>query len=124
MRPGPRAGGENAGIEHASEHHAQSLARGGRQEALQRRLLQQRIAPRQQHDVEIARLSETLTHLGFVDADADSRNHLRAAQLIESTIGSVHRLLETPLDRGRAMRPDIDVMNEKNIDAVEAEPQQ
>ena len=60
MCPGPRAGGENAGIEHASEQHAQSLARSGGQESLQCRLLQQRIAPRQQHDVEIAGLSEAL----------------------------------------------------------------
>ena len=76
MRPGPRAGGENAGIEHPSEQNAQSLACGGRQKLRQRRLLQQRIAPRQQHDVEITGLSEALTHLGLVDADADGRNRL------------------------------------------------
>ena len=67
---------------------------------------------------------EAHAHLGLVHADADACDDLLAAQPVERHIGAGHRLAKPLLDRVGAMGPDIDVMDQQQIDAVGAEPQQ
>ena len=110
---GDRTGRENAGIEHAAEHHADALLPGQRQELRQRRLLQQRIAAGQQHGVERSGRGETHAHVGLVDADPDAGNDALAAKPVEGDIGAVHRFAKPVLDRIGAMGPDIDVMDQQ-----------
>ena len=122
-RAGNGACGENAGIEDAAHHDADALLAGERQEGLDGGLLQQRIAPGEEHRVEIARPGETLAHRDLVDADADRLHDLFGAQLLESLVGPVHGLAED-LVRVLAVRPHIGVVDEDDVDPLGAEPQQ
>src|SRR6202048_5119105 len=79
----------------------------GKRRLCQRRLLQQRIAPGEQHGVERSGFRETHAHLGLIHADPDARDHALSAKLVERHIGAGHRFAKPALDRIDSMGPDI-----------------
>ncbi len=122
-RAGDGAGREDARIEHPAQHHADAFPFGKRQEFVQGRLLQERVAAGEQHGVEIAGLGEADAHLGFVESDPDRPDGSRCAQSVERPISAVHRFAEPVLGR-RPMIFAVHVVDEQDVDAVEPEPQQ
>jgi hypothetical protein len=95
-----------------------------RQEGVERTLLEQRVSPGQQHAVEIGRLDEAQAGVGFVDADADGADHAGAAQFVERLEARVdHRLEALVEDRAILDGPEIDVVDQHDVDARDAEPE-
>lgn len=115
---------QDTGIEDTAKHNGNTLFQRQRHELLQRGLLQERVTPGEQHHVEGPGLRKAHAHLGFIDADAYSRDHALATKLVERHIGTGHRLAKPVLDRVLAMGPDIDIVDQKQIDPAGAEPQQ
>jgi hypothetical protein len=114
---------ENARVEDAAEQQPDPLLLRQRHEGRQRRLLQQRIAAGEQHRVEIAGAGEALAHRGLVDADADRPDRTGGAQALQRAIGAIHGLGEPALDRLGPVRPDVDVVDQHDVDPVRAEAQ-
>ena len=93
------------------------------QELLQRALFQQRVAPGQQHAVEVARLDEARAGVGLVDAHADCADDAGAAQIVERAVARVHHCPETLLEHGAVLGgPEIDVVDQGDVDLLQAEP--
>ena len=95
-----------------------------REKAVERVLLQQAIATGEQHGVEITGAREAFAHPRLVEANSNRLHYALFAQPCERRIGALHRFREARFDRVRAMRPDIHVMDEDDIDPLRAEPEQ
>src|SRR6266851_8106783 len=70
-RTGDGAGRQYAGIERPADDDCDVSRNAERQEAVERRLLEQRVAAGEEEAIEITGLGETLAGLPFIDADAD-----------------------------------------------------
>ena len=76
-----RAGGEDAGVVGAADQERDVALLAQRQEAVERRLLEQGVAAGEQEAVEVAALGEVLAGGGLVDAGADRLDRALVAQL-------------------------------------------
>ena len=84
---GSRAGGENARVERRRHQHADAASRAFRQERVERRVVEQRVAAREHEAVEVAVRGEALEDAPVVDADTDrlDRAGRRAARAARDT---------------------------------------
>ena len=115
---------QDAGIVGTAQNHRDMALGALGQEFLKRALLQQRVAPSQQHAVEVARLDEASARVCLVDAHADGADDAGAAQLVERAIAPVHHRLEALLEHGAVLGgPEIDVMDQGDVDLLQPEPQ-
>jgi len=121
-RLGP--GRQDAGIVDAPEDDADPLPFGERQELVQGVLLEERVAPGEQHAVEVSRLHEAHRRVGFVESEAHGLDDALAPELVRGFVGSLHRLPEALVRHLGPVRPDVHIVQEEDVDAVEAEPQE
>ena len=124
-RPRFGPGRQHTGVIGAADHHAHAAQNAERQETVERRLLQQGIAPRQQENVEIAAFDQPLGRLPFVDARAKGPDHPLIAQRHQSAVAARHELFQPGLHRlGAAVGEDVEVMGKENVDPVQPGPLQ
>ncbi len=116
-----RARGEDAGIVGSAEQDAGAAALAERQEAVERLLVEQRVAAGEQEAVEVARFEEGLAGLPFVEAAADRLDDALLAQPEDRRIGALHGLAEG-LRIGVAMVAPVRVVDEQDVDPVGTEP--
>ena len=96
------------------------LVEGGEQ-GVERILLEEGVAPGEQEAVELAVLEGVGDRLHLVDAEADRLDVAVAAELVERLVGAFHRRpVHLRLQLG-AVGEGIDVVDEEDVDAVEAE---
>jgi hypothetical protein len=79
-RAGNSPGRQDPGIERTADDDGDVPRDAERQEAIERRLLEQRVAAGEEEAVEITGLGETLAGLPFIDADADRPDRLLLAR--------------------------------------------
>ena len=119
-RPGP--GRQHARIIRSAQKNADAALDAERQERGQRLLLQERIAPGQQEQVEIALPRQRLADLPFVHPRADGADHAFLAQPQHGLVAAGHQLPDPGVRGGLGpMGENIDVMGEQDIDAVDPE---
>jgi hypothetical protein len=99
------------------------LLEGQRQEFGQAVLNQQRVPARHHRDIEITGARELDAGVCLVDAEPDGRHGLLAAQLVERAVGAVHCFLEAASSLG-AVRPDVAVVDEQDVDCTQARAKQ
>ena len=117
-----RPGRKDAGIVGAAQQNADAALLAQRQEALQSLLLQQRIAPGEEEEVEIPLARHALAHLPFVEPGPDGADHALLAQLDAGAVAAGHELTHPRVrGRGGAVGPDIDVVAQQHVDPVEPE---
>jgi hypothetical protein len=80
VRAGAGALDQDPRIERAADNDRHVAGGAARQEAIQRRLLQQGVAAGQQEDVEVALVQRRIADLPLVDAQADSPDRAAVAQ--------------------------------------------
>ena len=119
-----RSGGEDARVEHAAEHDADVLSDRERQHLGERGLLEQRVAPGNQHAVEIAVLQEAHRVFGIVGANADTFDDALAAQFLERFVGAFHGFAVALGAFDGTMRPRIGVMDQQHVDFRQTQAQQ
>src|SRR4029077_13117583 len=121
-RAGLDSTGEDAGIVRAAQDNRHVPLDALWQERLQTALLQQRVAAGQQHAVEIARLDEPQARVRLIDADTDGADDASPSQLVERLEARVHYRLEALLEDGAILDgPEIDVMNQRDVDTCQPE---
>jgi hypothetical protein len=116
--------GEDAGVVGSADHHADAAALARREQAVQRRLLQQRIAAGEQEEVGIELGQHALARGDLVDAKADRGDRAGSAQLVERLPAAASGQLRPPalVGRRRAVRPRLGVVDVEDVDAAEPEP--
>ncbi len=120
-----RADRQNAGIEGGRKQDRHALLLAQRQQLIERALLDERVAAGQHDAVDVGLARKAQAHRRLVEADADGADHAGATQLDEGRIAPGHCLSEAAIGLGlRAVRPHIDVMDQRDIDPRHAEPQQ
>ena len=126
MRHGTRhgAGGENPAIERAGGQDRDALPFTFRNQIIERALFEQSVSARQHDTVDFGLTHETQRHGAFVETDANGLDDASPAQLNKRRKATGHRLLEA-LVGGllRPVRPNIDVVNENHVDAVQPKAQ-
>jgi hypothetical protein len=125
MRARARAGRQDARIVRPADDHPDPAGSAKRKENIQRPLLQQRIAPCQQEDVEIAALGQPLAGRHFVQPRPECRDHAILTQLQQRLVAPRHEFRQFRIDRRMsAMREYIKVMRIQDVDPVYPEPLQ
>ena len=120
---GLHAAGQDAGIVRPAQDHRDVALHAFRQERLEPALLEQRVAAGQQHAVEVAGLDEAQAGVRFVDADADGADDAGLAQLVERLEAAVHHRLEALVEDGAVLGgPEIDVVDQRDVDLRQPEP--
>ena len=77
----------------------------------------------EQEAIERGFVGETNAGRDFVDPHADGPDRARPPQFIKGAIRSVHCLAKSAfIGLGGSMRPDIDVVNECDVDPIHAKP--
>ncbi len=122
LRARDGAGGEDAGVEHAPEHHADPPFRCELEER-ERRLLEERIAAGQHHAVDVGFAGEARADRGVVDAEADRPHHALRTQLDERLPRPVLHLADAGVERV-PVRPRVEVVHERDVHRRDAEPEQ
>src|SRR4051794_33994262 len=87
-------GRQDAGIVRTAENDADAALLTERQEGGKRFLFQQRVAPGQQEQVEVATLRQRLANLPFVDAAAEGLDHALVAKRNQSVVARGHEFLD------------------------------
>ncbi len=105
-------GGEDAGVEHAGRQHGDAPLGTQRQQLVQRRLLEQRVPPGDQHHVHVGPADELGERGDDVHAEPDPAEHALVAQLGERRQGAVERLGDVVLR----------VVHERDVDPVGPQP--
>ncbi|MEY9906258.1 hypothetical protein ABIA35_002475 [Catenulispora sp. MAP12-49] len=94
--------GEQAGVEHASDHHGRAVGMGCRQQFGQAGLVEQGVAAGQQHHVHIGVAHDAGEHRGLVHAGADCSHDSLVAQSFQGRVG---RTSDWPDSRWRPPPP-------------------
>src|SRR5665213_998418 len=118
-----RAGREDARVEWRCDDHGLFARCTKRQEIVERRVFEERVSAGEHEAIEIACPREARTHVGALDADADRADDAFTAQALERTIGAIHRFGEA-LFIGVAMPARVDIVDEHDVGAANAEPLQ
>ena len=96
-------------------------AQRGRKE-FERFLFEQRVAPGEEEDVEVAGAGEAFAGLPFVHAGADRRDGALRAHLMQRLVAAVHEAAEIAVEDLLALvRGEIEIVAEEDVDAVDAE---
>ena len=96
---GLRTRDQDARVEGGGDGDGDAACLAQRQQIVERRLFQQRVAARQHEQVEVARLGEAAEDARIVDADADRPDDAGPPQRVEGLVAARHRLGEPLLDR-------------------------
>ena len=123
LRPGYWARRRDSGIEDAAHHDADpdTLAIG--KLLLENILLHQRVTERHQKEIQADHIEEPRHHPQFVDSGADPAHETVRAQLIERPPAGGEELAEIGRDlRFGRMEPEVEIVNEQEVDTVHAEP--
>ena len=123
LRPGNPPGRGDSGIVHAADHDAHSGALAIGKFRFQNVLLHQRVAERDEKEIEPDRIEKPRHHSEFVDARPDAAHEPVRAQLFERPPSGAEELAEMGRDlRLGGMEPEVEVMNDEKIDAAHPEP--
>src|ERR1700722_19346101 len=114
-----RACRRDAAIVAASERDRDIPRLTERQEGIERVLFEQRVAPGEQEAIEVPFAQGLVADLPFVTADADRFDQALRPQLVERLVGTVHGGAEMRLLNLRRMAEIVDVVDERNVDALE-----
>ena len=118
-RAGFRPGGEDARVIGATDDDAHAALQGQWQEAVQRCLLQQGVAPGQQEQVEIATLNQPLAGLPCVHPRAEGLDYALVAQLQQGAVAARHEFAQTRVQSVlAAMVGAVEIMSIEDVDAV------
>ena len=118
------APGENAGIERPADHDRGPGGEAFRQQIVERRLFQQRVAPGQQKRVPLAPFHRFEQHLALVDADPDRAHRAAAAQGFERAIAALAQCPHQRRMRLRAVLVGADIVDVEDVDPRQPEPLQ
>jgi len=122
LGPVDGAGGGDARAEDGADDDADVAALAVGQLLFQRVVLHERVAQRQQEEVEIDQIEEARHHAELVDAGADAHDQARGPQLVERPPTGGGELGHERLDLGLdAVVPEVEVVDDQEIDAVHAE---
>ncbi len=121
---GFHAAGQDAGVVRSAQDDRDVPLHALRQELGEAALFEQCVAAGQQHAVEVAGLDEAQAGVALVDADADRADDAGLAQLVERPEARVHHRLEALVqDLAVLDRPEVDVVDQGDVDLGQAEPQ-
>ena len=118
------APGEDAGIERSADDDRGPGGDASRQQIVERRLLQQRIAPGQQKRVPLAPFHRFEQDLALVDADPDRAHRAAAAQFFERAIAALAQGAHQRRMRLRPVLVGADIVHIEDVDPRQPEPLQ
>ena len=121
MRTRDGTRGENAGIKDAADHQGRPGLRAKGQQRCSSGAVEQRVATCEQDTVERRTGQHVEAHLHLVHSQAVGRDGALAFQFVESLQASLEEVALVLSIRLRAMRIGTDIVNECDIDAIEAE---